>query len=66
MKLIQFDKGRLDMNYHGRGGKTLRLSCRLVRMGCYAKMWRLYVYDHRGVVRWIGVTFPRWVGEWPR
>lgn len=65
-KLIRFEVGTLDCNYHGPNGTTLRRTWRIVRMDSYAKCWTLYIYRGDGRAHRLMVTFPRWIGPWPR
>lgn len=60
---FSYDSG--DVNYHGPDHSTLRRAWKIVRMGSYAKTWKLYVY--RGDGSWMGfsVCFPKWRGPWP-
>jgi len=63
---IRFDIEHIDgPNWHGPNHTMLERGFKLVRMGSYAKMWKLYRYHDGG--GWTGytVTFPRWRGPWP-
>ena len=65
--MITIRTGTLDSNHHGRPGfTTLRNTWQIVRMGSYAKCWTLYVYRRDGRAHMVTITFPRWLGEWPK
>ena len=55
----------LDSNYHGPKMSTLRNTCKVVRMGSYAKSWTIYIYRNDGRAHALNFTFPRWRGPWP-
>lgn len=55
----------LKGNHHGPDHTTLRRTWQIVRMGSYAKYWRLYVYRGDGRAHYLDLCFPNWLGSWP-
>lgn len=66
MALVKLKLSTLSSNHHGHEFTTLRRTWQLVRMDSYAKSWTLYVYRGDGRAHAIRLTFPRWIGEWPK
>jgi len=65
-KIVQFRFDANDMNWHGPKATTLRSTWQIVRMGSYAKTWRLYVYHVDGSWTAFEICFPFWRGPWPK
>lgn len=63
---LQIRLRTLDGNHHGDKHETLRRTWQWVRMGSYAKIWTLYVYRGDGSTIGFEITFPKWLGPWPK
>lgn len=63
---LHVSTGTLDSNSHGPKFTTLRNTWQIVRMDSYAKTWTLYVYRSDGRAHQLMLSFPRWLGPWPK